>query len=854
MKKILAFLLVLVMALTSMVGCDVISSLLGGTEDGPTLEEAKTYLFSTYKDAAAAIPNDYDLVGKVIIDGTSFTVTWTVDSEVITIKESSKANFWTVDLPDTNAEEVAYVLTATITDADGNKVEVKFNKTLPVIDSTGIVTEPEEGVAYKLFLEQVNLGLTLFATDKSQKDEQKYIETTLDPKAAADYYVEKVDGGYKWYTTINGTKTYVYAQGKDNNGNISKYIGFSAENASVFTYVQEIATWQVVINNIKYGVGTYGAYETVCISEVTYFKPDNINVADGQFPLTFMTKAYAETLTPDERPVADDPAADSTLTIKQAIDLGQTKISNQYTEGKYYITGTVKEIKNETYGNLVLTDGTNDILIYGTYDATGANRFDAMANKPAVGDTITVYGIIGQYSGTSQMKNGWITSAGGSAPSAPTVVDAPVAGTAYSFGMVQANVNNTLYYLAGGMDGYYMATTTDAASALKVYLEETTGGYYLYCYVGDAKTYINMVVSGTHVNGAYEATASTVYTYNTESKTLIAVVNDADYWFGTRNDKNYTTVGPCAVSYAGFYCQFYNVTDGEVEEPTTPAPTEVTVTEAAALADGTAVIVTATVVKITYDWSDNSGNMSVDISDGTTTINAYKLASKVGLGDVIKITGTVGSFGGKKQIAEGATAEVVTAHTEHTYSDATCTAAATCTGCGAKDGAALGHNYVDGVCSRCGGAKPAAGTKYVFDMGANGNASHYDGSDAGSSFTITCAEGEPIDFSAVSKVYTDARDATGNSCLKLGSSKAAGTLTFTVGANIDSVIIYVSGYKANDAKITVNGGAVETVSVHSNDGAYIAITIDTSVNKTVTFATADGGYRAMINTIELVCG
>ncbi len=577
MKKILAFLLVLVMALTSMVGCDLISDLLGGTEDGPTLEEAKTYLFSTYKDAAAAIPNDYDLVGKVIIDGTSFTVTWTVDSEVITIKESSKANFWTVDLPDTNAEEVAYVLTATITDAKGNKVEVKFNKTLPVIDSTGIVTEPEEGVAYKLFLEQVNLGLTLFATDKSQKDEQKYIETTLDPKAAADYYVEKVDGGYKWYTTINGTKTYVYAQGKDNNGNISKYIGFSAENASVFTYVQEIATWQVVINNIKYGVGTYGAYETVCISEVTYFKPDNINVADGQFPLTFMTKTYAETLTPDERPVASDPEANSTLTIKQALDLGQTKISNQYTEGKYYITGTVKEIKNETYGNLVLTDGTNDILIYGTYDATGANRFDAMANKPAVGDTITVYGIIGQYSGTSQMKNGWITSAGGSAPSAPTVVDAPVAGTAYSFGMVQANVNNTLYYLAGGMDGYYMATTTDAASALKVYLEETTGGYYLYCYVGDAKTYINMVVSGTHVNGAYEATASTVYTYNTESKTLIAVVNDADYWFGTRNDKTYTTVGPCAVSYAGFYCQFYEADDHThvyEEEVTAPSCTE----------------------------------------------------------------------------------------------------------------------------------------------------------------------------------------------------------------------------------------------------------------------------------------
>jgi hypothetical protein len=116
-----------------------------------------------------------------------------------------------------------------------------------------------------------------------------------------------------------------------------------------------------------------------------------------------------------------------------------------------------------------------------------------------------------------------------------------------------------VYYLIGGMNGYYMATGTDVAAAIDVYLEETDSGYYMYAMVDGAKTYINMVVSddGAHVNGAYEATASTVYTYNADSKTVIAIVNDAEHWFGTRNDKTFTTVGPCAVSYAGFYCQFY---------------------------------------------------------------------------------------------------------------------------------------------------------------------------------------------------------------------------------------------------------------------------------------------------------
>jgi hypothetical protein len=74
---------------------------------------------------------------------------------------------------------------------------------------------------------------------------------------------------------------------------------------------------------------------------------------------------------------------------------------------------------------------------------------------------------------------------------------------------------------------------------------------------GSTKTYINMVVSGTHVNGAYEASASTVYRYDAASKTLIADVDGSDYWFGTRNDKTYTTVGPCKTSYNGFYCVFY---------------------------------------------------------------------------------------------------------------------------------------------------------------------------------------------------------------------------------------------------------------------------------------------------------
>lgn len=143
----------------------------------------------------------------------------------------------------------------------------------------------------------------------------------------------------------------------------------------------------------------------------------------------------------------------------------------------------------------------------------------------------------------------------------PYVDPTPVVGTAYKFGMVQGNLDDT-YYLAGGMDGYYMITTTDFDSGIDVYLESASGGYYLYTKSGSTKQYINMVVSadGQHVNGVYSSTASTVYTIDPTLKTVVATVDGAPYHFGTRNDKTYETVGPCAVKYNGFVCQFYTAT------------------------------------------------------------------------------------------------------------------------------------------------------------------------------------------------------------------------------------------------------------------------------------------------------
>ena len=58
-----------------------------------------------------------------------------------------------------------------------------------------------------------------------------------------------------------------------------------------------------------------------------------------------------------------------------------------------------------------ITDDKGNILtVYGTYSADGSTRYDALEVKPVAGDTVTVYGIVGQYNNTPQVKDGWITS------------------------------------------------------------------------------------------------------------------------------------------------------------------------------------------------------------------------------------------------------------------------------------------------------------------------------------------------------------------------------------------------------------------------------------------------------------
>ncbi|MBE7080779.1 MAG: hypothetical protein E7371_06045 [Clostridiales bacterium] len=143
----------------------------------------------------------------------------------------------------------------------------------------------------------------------------------------------------------------------------------------------------------------------------------------------------------------------------------------------------------------------------------------------------------------------------------------------------------------------------------------------------------------------------------------------------------------------------------------------------------------------------------------------------------------------------------------------------------------------------------AAGTPVAtFTFGANGSASHKDGSSNQASYSET-SNGYSLSITNGTNMYPSSYDAKGNSCIKLGASSKAGSFKFTVPSDITEVIIYIAKYKTNTAKVTING-TTTTLTKNSNNGEYDAITVNTSSTKTVDLKTISGGYRAMVNTIE----
>ncbi len=264
--------------------------------------------------------------------------------------------------------------------------------------------------------------------------------------------------------------------------------------------------------------------------------------------------------------------------VKDAITVGNTYEKGNYSADKYLLTGVVSEIQNTTYGNFMLKDAEgNQILVYGLYSFDGKVRFDKMEKQPAVGDTVSVYGVLGK-NNDAQMKNGWLvalTPAEGGSTEGTT--EGTTAGTTGgnentpATGVTEIKTG-VAYYITSKMsagDLYFKGTvgvgskgradgTTNKAEAVAVYLEAgaTAGQYYIYFMEGTAKKYLacngtsssSFALSDTKDDTCLwtiDATAKTIVSVSTSNRGIATQVASTYYNFSTYSTTNLTSAEYC---------------------------------------------------------------------------------------------------------------------------------------------------------------------------------------------------------------------------------------------------------------------------------------------------------------------
>ncbi len=128
----------------------------------------------------------------------------------------------------------------------------------------------------------------------------------------------------------------------------------------------------------------------------------------GETKVTFSAEATKSTNSCIVKLACGDKTQDINvlqMTEKVELPISTCKEVNTGSDGiTYRIKGAVTKIANTTYGNMYISDGTDEVYIYGTLDATGAEKnFSSLGIE--VGDIVTVEGPRTTYGSDIELKN-----------------------------------------------------------------------------------------------------------------------------------------------------------------------------------------------------------------------------------------------------------------------------------------------------------------------------------------------------------------------------------------------------------------------------------------------------------------
>ena len=540
------------------------------------LDAAAEYVRQLYKDMTAT-GADYTVISSVKVGGVTYSVTWAVSVDSITLTATEDGKIL-VDLPDDGEEEIPYVLTATIADAEGNKVTKEFNLTVvfnPVEWSEYYAAETGdfiivEGIVTGMVSKSLNGASNncLFLQDADEKGGYYVYGMTDDP---AELGIE-----IGMTVRVSGTKD-IYSGTHEVKPNGVKIV---SEEKTPVTPIDITKAYTDAENLKDKGlVDLQGALVTIKGVEIT-----GQVESSGYYQFTLAGKESYIRISSSTCAItkAEQSTFKSTHTEKRGYLADATGIVSVYNGAIYLVPVTVDAFNN--FQMVERTDAEKLVYEAGNISVDSAIHMNTTLNLPTAGGTYSDVAISWASDNACAVVDGGVvtitlqdeaqtvkltatltigtetktvefTVAVDARPSIiPQIVDTPAADKAYKFMLTQSNLGINLF-INGEMNGFYFATTSDYTEAIDVFVEVVDGGYKLYTMVGEDKTYICVSPSadGAHVNVTYDATKSTVYTWNTELKTFTTEITgteskDGTYYMGTYG--TYNTFSASLVSKA----------------------------------------------------------------------------------------------------------------------------------------------------------------------------------------------------------------------------------------------------------------------------------------------------------------
>ena len=457
---------------------------------------------------------------------------------------------------------------------------------------------------------------------------------------------------------------------------------------------------------------------------------------------------------------------------------------------EYIVEGVIQTVESTTFGNMVITDGTDTLNIYGVYQ--GETRYDSLDVKPNEGDTVRLQGVLGKYNDDNQLKNAQLLSHTEGTPVEP---DDP-----YSVSISFDDLSKSTVFTEEQQvwtENDITVTNNKGASTTAIDVENK--------YHDPVRFYKNSEVIINYVKNIVKIEVDTP-----EAKYATALVNSIEEGATVTADDRFATVelaSPCTqfsfvLSGGQARVNSLKITfnDETPVLPQEPVEEKYTLTINPTPAEATVVL--------TAEGFEANGN-SIEVTSGTEVTYTVSHDGYNPVTQTVSVTET-------NTIDVTLTPIQVTPDPEEP-----------------EEKEPIVFEF---------------GANSTKTPNAT-NGLHEDGSDLGASKTYT--EGDySLELTSMYKVFGPAYDKVGNSCIKLGTSSVVGSFSFTVPEDVNAVIINVAGYKAATSTNFKINNVSKTTELPSNDGAYEAFEIDTTTTKTINFVSVT--KRLMINSISFV--